>query len=1130
MPVNRDAMAAFMYRLAGSPDYTAPATSPFTDVPSGAQFYKEITWLADKGISTGWPGPNGTKTYRPLNSVNRDAMAAFMYRFAGSPASTSQGGSFADVGTDNQFYNQITWLASQGISTGWTETNGSKTYRPLGAVNRDAMAAFMYRFYRVTHPLTISGGALHDGFAGARYLDQVSATGGIAPLTWTATGLPIGITLTSDGALTGVPAATGTNNVNFTVTDAAGTTATTARTLNVPTSMPGGCINQACAVLTPTSRTVQVPASAIVGVTRDASTQRVAAVTLKGPAVNGTTIAAGQVLVLAPTPQITSGAIVFINTMVTNADATVTAAVTPTTPADAYTEATVNSIDPTVPTVTSPMMGGSGTAAPQSTTPGTVSSQALGSSLKCDAGITATLAGLSTTANMTPTIAAIWKHPIFGLGGVYVGTGGLDLFQFDLDGTITVNLGASISGQGSCTLTLPGVTSAVPAGDLGAVVFTAQPKVTLAVSGKLAINTSVTLKCGAEYRWNAGKEDTTRYCSASNQPLALTSDTGAKASATAAIDASVTLDDIAGITGQLNAGVDVNYTPTSHPIATIDAKAGYEIGACLACFWSGSPAQATILSGTFFTKRIATIDTPLPAPASSTAPLAITTTSLPAGTVGQAYRAGLTSTGGTGPYTWAISAGTLPPGLALEPSTGTITGTPTAVGITSFTATTMDSRGATAAATFNLGTQPARPLGLTGVKSIASSGTTAYAIKSDGTVWAWGNNDHGQLGNGTTANSNIPVEVTGLTGATAITAKDSIAYALLQDGTIRAWGWNLNGQLGDGTTTDSSIPVRVGGITGATAITTTGDGIHGFTAYALLQDGTVRAWGYNGNGELGNGTATNSSVPVQVTGLAGTAAVRTNEHTAYALLQDGTVRAWGNSLFGQLGNGTAGPYVSSRTPVPVTGITGATAITANHYNAYALLQDGTVRAWGYNGSGELGNGSTYGSTPYSSTPVQVTGLTATTAITASDDTAYALLQDGTVRAWGWNNEGQLGNGTTTMFSTTPVPVTGITGATAVTADHYTHAAYALLRDGTVRAWGTNNGGQLGNGTTTTTSVPVQVTGLTGITAIAARYNTAYALMADGTVRAWGYNYSGQLGNGTTTDSSVPVEVGVTAGP
>ncbi|WP_395939867.1 S-layer homology domain-containing protein [Arthrobacter sp. CAN_C5] len=145
--MNRDAMAAFMYRMAGSPVYTPPAKSPFADISTSQQFYKEMAWLASEGISTGWTEKNGTKTYRPLTTVNRDAMAAFMYRLAGKPAYTAPTKSvFADVSKSQQFYKEMAWLASTKISTGWTERNGTKTYRALTPVKRDAMAAFMYRF------------------------------------------------------------------------------------------------------------------------------------------------------------------------------------------------------------------------------------------------------------------------------------------------------------------------------------------------------------------------------------------------------------------------------------------------------------------------------------------------------------------------------------------------------------------------------------------------------------------------------------------------------------------------------------------------------------------------------------------------------------------------------------------------------------------------------------------------------------------------------------------------------------------------------------------------------------------------------------------------------------------------
>ncbi|GAA1762090.1 hypothetical protein GCM10009712_08530 [Pseudarthrobacter sulfonivorans] len=149
--INRDAMAAFLYRAAGQPAFTPPAVSPFADVSTGQQFYKEMAWLKAQEISTGWTEPNGTVTYRPLQAISRDAMAAFLYRAAGKPAFAAPAASpFADVSTGQQFYLEMAWLAKAGISTGWTETNGTVTYRPYEAINRDAMAAFLYRMYNPT--------------------------------------------------------------------------------------------------------------------------------------------------------------------------------------------------------------------------------------------------------------------------------------------------------------------------------------------------------------------------------------------------------------------------------------------------------------------------------------------------------------------------------------------------------------------------------------------------------------------------------------------------------------------------------------------------------------------------------------------------------------------------------------------------------------------------------------------------------------------------------------------------------------------------------------------------------------------------------------------------------------------
>ena len=228
---------------------------------------------------------------------------------------------------------------------------------------------------------------------------------------------------------------------------------------------------------------------------------------------------------------------------------------------------------------------------------------------------------------LTPQVAALWKHPFFGGGGVYVGTGGLDLFQIDLDGTITTTLGVSVSGASTCTMKLPKVVRVVPAGNLGAVVLELTPTLTLDVTGKIAVNTSVTLRCGAEYRWTkANGGSTVSYCRAAHQPLQVTA-ANADATLTGNLAARVTLNELVGFDGNITASVHAGLHPLAQPLAQLDAKATYDLSACLACIWKGSPARAPILSGTWFQKVLATYDTP-PAPAPASPP-AITTTTLP---------------------------------------------------------------------------------------------------------------------------------------------------------------------------------------------------------------------------------------------------------------------------------------------------------------------------------------------------------------------------------------------------------------------------------------------------------------------------------------------------------------------
>ncbi|WP_158633117.1 hypothetical protein [Amycolatopsis sp. WAC 01376] len=308
--------------------------------------------------------------------------------------------------------------------------------------------------------------------------------------------------------------------------------------------------------------------------------------------------------------------------------------------------------------------------------------------------------------------------------------------------------------------------------------------------------------------------------------------------------------------------------------------------------------------------------------------------------------------------------------------------------------------------------------GLSDVVALAGWADSGYALRTDGTVRAWGAASAGRLGNGWWAGaattSQSPVPVVGLTSVKAIASGDTRGYALKTDGTVWQWGQNVN------------APVQVAGLTGVTAIAAARE-----TGYALKSDGTVWSWGGNTRGELGNGsTSASSATPVRVSGLSGIKSIGAGTGASgYAVKTDGTVAAWGDNSKSQLGNGVACTSTCvSRVPVPVTGLSGATAVTGNWARAFALKSDGTVFAWGDNSSGGLGNGSDC-SDCTSSTPVQVRDVTDAKAIGAG----YAVRADGTVLGWGSNQDLGLGGAVMNYpyYTTVPVQVPGLTGVKAI---------------------------------------------------------------------------------------------------
>jgi len=336
---------------------------------------------------------------------------------------------------------------------------------------------------------------------------------------------------------------------------------------------------------------------------------------------------------------------------------------------------------------------------------------------------------------------------------------------------------------------------------------------------------------------------------------------------------------------------------------------------------------------------------------------------------------------------------------------------------------------------------------------------------------------------------------------------------VLNSSAVKCWGNNDQGQLGDGTTTDSSNPISPSGLNSNIIDIATGNN----HTCALLNTGTMKCWGLNGAGRLGDGTTTQRNTPVDVQGLSGVSAISTGGTHTCALLRTGALKCWGGNVKGQVGNGTDNQQL---TPIDVTGLSsGVIAITAGQFFTCALLNTGAVNCWGDNASGQLGNGTT----TTSFTPVNVPGLSASViAIAAGYDHTCALLNTGGVQCWGSNTYGALGNGGTGDQST-PQTVSGISNAVALSGGRG-HSC-ALLSTGAVKCWGYNVNGQLGDGTTTSSNTPVSVSNLSsGVIAIGTGYYHSCAVLSSGAVKCWGYNSQGQLGNGTTTNSSTPVSV------
>jgi alpha-tubulin suppressor-like RCC1 family protein len=405
--------------------------------------------------------------------------------------------------------------------------------------------------------------------------------------------------------------------------------------------------------------------------------------------------------------------------------------------------------------------------------------------------------------------------------------------------------------------------------------------------------------------------------------------------------------------------------------------------------------------------------------------------------------------------------------------------------------------------------------------SLVAGGNFSCALLKYVSVRCWGNNEYGQLGDGTTTSSAVPQTVRSNEEIVRIAAGSTHACSIILDGTVRCWGHNNFGQLGNEASEDSSTPV-------VAAVQDVVDLSLGQShSCALLQDGGGACWGRNEDGQLGSGNTANSGMPLRVADLEQAVALASGGNHTCALTQNTQVSCWGRNEQGQLGIGTVGPGIS--VPASVPQLVGVTAISAGTDHTCALADDGSVWCWGWNRFGQTA-APAIGEKSFTLTPSKVPELGTVIAIHAGGNHTCALQQNGRVRCWGDNYNGQLGAARSANVTV------DARGKDLVGFDNVIQIATGgahtctLQQRGNVRCWGWNRDGQLGTGTRAELldiATPAPIVGLTRVTAVALGDGHLCAVDSVGTVWCWGENDVGQLGigiMGNLGDLGLPNEV------
>ncbi|MFJ4267030.1 RCC1 domain-containing protein [Paenarthrobacter nicotinovorans] len=975
-------MAAFLYRHAGSPTFTAPAMSPFTDVPVGAAFYKEITWLASKGISTGWDIGGGKREYRPLSPIARDAMAAFLYRYANKPAFTAPSVSpFGDVPAGGSFYTEITWLAESGISTGWDIGGGAREYRPLNGIARDAMAAFLYRY------------------AGQK--------------------TPADPTNPAAGTVTVAP------DVEILEPTQLQTAQVTTNTVALPS-------DQATDI-----KPNDVLVSGVTPGTPDGLLARVVQV-IRDP--GGTTLLKTKPATLPEAVVSTAGLLEITGTPISSQfipepDVTVT-----TPSAVAHSMARNPELDSPLAAVEGEVFSQSFTL--KATYKSEISHESGDVSSPVSTPRTNTLSG-NGAVSVASTVRASAKAKMTLEAGFLKLKEASVVMTPSFSAEQQVSVSGGLEGKVSAKLGVLKAWMQFWAGPVPVVVTgDAEVAANLTVAGDAEISVASSQTVSADYGFKY-REGSFNLINTKPKTAGVQNEVSASASLTARLsldfDAEIKLYGVAGITfgagPYFSAAIAVvansGGLTWSCPIELgLESRLGVVVGVEVMGFKLEQSAVASTTWKLAEPNPCEGLPVTPPGPKPTPTPTPEPSATVPAGfgdvkkvSANGASTHALKSDGTV--WAWKLE-GNAETGVVTDSSVperlpnlagmkDIETGPNSSLGLKEDG--TVWSWGANMGGELGNGTTspalvPAQVQGLTGITSIAIGSESAYALKNDGTIWSWGSNRYGSLGRPTATNfSTTPAPLPDLSNVKSLTANIHSAYAIRNDGTLWTWGLNNHGQLGNGTTWDNSAPARVMGLSNVLSVQASY-----FSVSALTADGSVWTWGDNAYGQVGNGATTVVTNPYRVPGLPEVTAVQTRFYSNYAVGADGSVWAWGRNEYGVLGIGGTS---NASFPIRVPGLSNTTEVKATYGSAYALLGDGSVRAWGRNGNGELGNGTTTDS----STPVTVQGLSDVAEIVTGVYQPYALKRDRTLWAWGFNQFGELGNGTT-VDSSVPVRVGG----------------------------------------------------------------------------------------------------------